>query len=194
MVDPSLISRSQAGDIEAFNELVEQYQRLIFNVALRMVCDADVAADVTQDTFLAAYKGIGRFRGGSFKAWLIRIVTNCCNDHFRTLKRSRSVSLDAMLLEITPASMIDESESPVDFASRKEMGRLLNEGLASLPEDQRLVVILFDIQELSYEEIAESVGCSLGTVKSRLNRGRTRLKNFLSERRELLPPEYRLGK
>jgi len=193
MVDNSLISRSQSGDIEAFNQLVEQYQRLIFNVALRMVCDAEIAADVTQDTFLAAYKGIDKFRGGSFKAWLIRIATNCCYDHFRMVKRSRSISLDAMLLESTPANMVDESESPEDFASRKEMGRMLSEGLASLPEDQRLVIILYDIQEFSYEEIAESVGCSLGTVKSRLNRGRNRLKNFLYERRELLPPEFRLG-
>ena len=193
MVDNSLISKSQSGDIEAFNQLVEQYQRLIFNIALRMVCDAEIASDVTQDTFLAAYKGIGKFRGGSFKAWLIRIATNCCHDHFRMVKRSRSISLDAMLLETTPVNMIDESESPEDFASRKEMGRLLSEGLASLPEEQRLVVILYDIQEFSYEEIAESVGCSLGTVKSRLNRGRNRLKNFLCERREHLPPEFRLG-
>ncbi len=194
MDEQALISRSQSGDIEAFNELVEQYQRLVYNVALRMVSNADIAEDVTQDTFLAAYKAISKFRGGSIKAWFIRITTNCCHDRFRSDKRSRTISLDALLLEGNPPSFKDESESPEDYAARQEVGRILSEGLASLPEDQRLVVVLCDIQELKYEEVAEATGCSLGTIKSRLSRGRMRLRDFLRERRELLPPEYRLDK
>lgn len=194
MSEQELIAKAQSGDMEAFNELVEKYQRLLYNIALRMVYDAAIAEDITQDAFLSAYKGISKFRGGSFKAWLIRITTNCCHDHFRSAKRSRSISLDAMLLEGSPFILTDESELPEDHATRKEMGRVISQGLALLPEDQRLVVVLCDIQDMSYEEVAEAAGCSLGTVKSRLHRGRTRLRDFLRDQRELLPSKYRLDK
>jgi len=194
MEEDELISKSRAGDVEAFNELVELYQRLVYNVALRMVGDAGAAEDVTQDTFLSAYRAIGKFRGGSFKAWLLRIATNHCHDRFRAAQRSRVISLDALLLETEPLSLSDDAESPEDYALRRELGRALNEGMAHLPEEQRLVVILSDVQGLSYEEVAEAAGCSLGTVKSRLSRGRIRLREFLLKQRELLPIEFRLDK
>ena len=194
MEERDLISRSRAGDVGAFNELVERYQRLVYNVSLRMVGDTGIAEDVTQDTFLSAYKAIGKFRGGSFKAWLLRIATNCCHDRFRSAQRSRIISLDAMMLEREQPSLSDDSESPEDYALRQELGRSLSEGLARIPEDQRLMVILCDVQELSYEEAAEVAGCSLGTLKSRLSRGRLRLRDFMLERGELLPREYRLDK
>ncbi len=194
MDEQSLILRSQAGDIEAFNELVEQYQRLVYNVAYRMLGDAGIAEDITQDTFLSAYRAIPRFKGSSIKGWLIRIATNRCHDYFRRNRRSRSVSLENLLMQTDLVDMTDKSESPEDYATRLELGRVLNVGLACLPEEQRLIVILHDVQELSYEEVAEVVGCSLGTVKSRLNRGRNRLKQFLREKREHLPPEFRLDR
>jgi RNA polymerase sigma-70 factor (ECF subfamily) len=99
-----------------------------------------------------------------------------------------------MVIEPEALPESDNAESPEDYALRKELGRYLNNGLALLPEDQRLVVILSDIQGFSYEEIAQITGSSLGTVKSRLNRGRTRLKGFLLQREELLPPKFRLNK
>ncbi len=194
MEEQDLISKSRAGDVGAFNELVERYERLVYNVALRMMGDSGAAEDVAQDTFVSAYKAIGKFRGGSFKAWLLRIATNCCHDRFRVAQRSRAVSLDAMMLETESLSLADDSESPEDYALRQELGRTLNDGLRSLPEDQRLVVVLCDIQELSYEEASEAAGCSLGTVKSRLNRGRTRLRDFMLAHRELLPAGFRLDK
>ncbi len=194
MEDQELVSRSRDGDADAFNELVERYQRLVYNVCLRMLGDSGAAEDATQDTFLAAYRAIGRFRGGSFKAWLLRIATNSCHDRFRVAQRSRSVSLDALLLQSELPSLADGSESPEDYALRQELGRALSEGLTHLPEDQRLAVILFDIQGLSYEEVAEAAGCSLGTVKSRLSRGRMRLRDFMLKQRELLPSKYRLDK
>jgi len=193
MDEQKLISRSKKGDVEAFNLLVEQYQRMAYNLALRMLGDSEGAADACQDAFLSAYRAIGKFRGGSFKSWILRITANSCHDRQRVARRSRTVSLDDMLLG--PDDLPDNSdgiESPEDYALRRELGRLINEGLGYLPADQRLVVILSDIQGLSYEEAAHVAGCSLGTVKSRLNRGRTRMRDFLIQNEELLPRKFRL--
>ncbi len=192
--DQDLVLRSQEGDLDAFNLLVERYQRLAYNVALRMVGDGATAEDVTQDAFVSAYRAIGGFRGGSFKAWLLRIVTNSCRDRFRAARRARTLSLDEMLLNSPTFSPVNGSESPEEYALRRELGRVLSEGLTRLPEEQRLVVTLSDVQGLSYEEIAEVACCSLGTVKSRLNRGRARLRDFMMQRQELLPTQYRLDK
>jgi RNA polymerase sigma-70 factor (ECF subfamily) len=194
MDEQELVSRSKSGDVEAFNLLVEQYQRLVYNLALRMLGNSEAAEDTSQDTFLSAYKAIGKFRGGSFKSWVLRIAVNSCHDKLRVARRYRVVSLDALMLEIGDLPQADNNESPEDYALRRELGRFLNEGLAHLPEDQRLAVILSDVQGLSYEEVAQVAGCSLGTVKSRLNRGRTRLRDFLLQREELLPSEFRLNK
>jgi len=194
MDEQDLISRSKSGDVEAFNLLVEQYQRMVYNLALRMLGNAEAAEDASQDTFISAYKAIGKFRGGSFKSWVLRIAANSCHDKLRVARRYRVVSLDTLLLETDELPQANNNESPEDYALRCELGRFLNEGLTHLPEDQRLVVILSDVQGLSYEEVAQATGSSLGTVKSRLNRGRTRLRDFLLQREELLPSKFRLNK
>jgi len=194
MDEQDLISRSKDGDVEAFNLLVEHYQRLVYNIALRMLGNAEAAEDAAQDTFLSAYKAIGNFRGGSFKSWILRIASNSCLDKLRVSRRCRVISLDTLLLDPDSLPQSTNNESPEDYAMRQELGRFLNEGLSHLSEDQRLVVILSDIQGLTYEEVAQVTRSSLGTVKSRLNRGRTRLKDFLLQRKELLPPEFRLNK
>ncbi len=194
MEEQEFISRSQAGDVDAFNQLVERYQRLVYNLALRMLGNAETAEDATQDTFVSAYRAIGRFRGGSFKAWILRIAANSCRDKMRIARRALVTSLDDLMEEAGDFITDDKTESPEDYAQRRELGRFLNEGLAHLPEDQRLVVILSDIQGLSYEEISQATSSSLGTVKSRLNRGRSRLRDFLLQRRELLPAEFRQDK
>jgi RNA polymerase sigma factor (sigma-70 family) len=194
MDEQDLISRSKSGDVEAFNLLVEQYQRMVYNLALRMLGNAEAAEDASQDTFISAYKAIGKFRGGSFKSWVLRIAANSCHDKLRVARRYRVVSLDTLLLEPDELHQANNNESPEDYALRRELGRFLNEGLTHLSEDQRLVVILSDVQGLSYEEVAQATGCSLGTVKSRLNRGRTRLRDFLLQREELLPSKFRLNK
>lgn len=194
MDEQELISRSKNGDVECFNQLVEHYQRMAYNLALRMLGNAEAAEDATQDTFLSAYKAIGGFRGGSFKSWILHIAANSCRDKLRVARRSRVVSLDTLMLDPEALPQANNNESPEDYALRQELGRYLNEGLSYLSQEQRLVVILSDIQGLSYEEVAQVTRSSLGTVKSRLNRGRTRLKGFLLQRRELLPPEFRLNK
>ena len=194
MDEHDLISRSKSGDVEAFNLLVEQYQRLVYNLALRMLGSAEAAEDASQDTFLSVYRAIGGFRGGSFKSWVLRIAANSCHDKLRVARRYRVVSLDTLMLDPDDLPESNNNESPEDYALRRELGRFLSEGLTHLPEDQRLVVVLSDVQGLSYEEVAQVAGCSLGTVKSRLNRGRTRLRDFLLQREELLPPKFRLNK
>jgi len=191
MEDRELISQSQAGDLDSFNQLVEKYQSQVYNLALRMLGNAEAAADATQDTFLAAYRAVGKFRGGNFRAWLLRIAANCCRDQLRAARRRPASSLDLLLESESPPPLVAKTESPEDYALRRELGRTISDGLASLPAEQRLVVILSDIQGLSYEDIAQATRSSLGTVKSRLSRGRERLRDCLLQQRELLPPEFR---
>lgn len=192
MDEQALIAAARRGDVQAFNRLVLNYQALVYNVAYRMLHDADSAADATQETFLSAFHGLGAFRGGSFKAWLLRIVTNACYDQLRVAQRRPTSSLDD--LQVDPdhsTTLLDESESPEDYALRQDLGRAIQTGLDTLPPDQRATVILSDIQGLSYEEIAQVTAVSLGTVKSRLSRGRARLREYLQSQEELLPGRYR---
>lgn len=187
------IERAQAGDLRAFNELVQQYQSLVYNVAYRILGDEDAAADATQDAFLSAFRALNSFRGGSFKAWILRIVTNACYDQLRRRQRQPSSSLEALL--VGPGAhnaFVDHAENPEAYAMRMDLGRIIQEGLRTLPPEQRITVILSDIQGLHYKEIAEITGVELGTVKSRLSRGRARLRDYLRAHEELLPRQYRL--
>lgn len=180
MAEDELIQRSRQGDIASFNQLVVIYQRSVFNLALRMLSDAQAAEDATQETFLSAWRHITGFRGGNFKAWLLSIVANCCRDELRRLKRRPVVSLS--VLEANPDSSPASACSVEDDLLSLELREEIYRGLASLPSEQRLAVILSDIQGLSYEEISQTTHCSLGTVKSRLSRGRASLRDFLKHR------------
>jgi len=193
MDELELIAQSQHGDLRAFNQLVVNYQTTVYNLAYRILGDGDAAADATQDAFVSAYKAIARFRGGSFKAWLLRIVTNASYDQLRVKQRRPTESLDDMLVEPDhDATLRDDSESPEDFALRQELGSAIQNGLGGLPPDQRVVLILSDIEGMSYEEIADVTRVSLGTVKSRLSRARSKLRDYLLDNGELLPVVYRL--
>ncbi|NJP04958.1 MAG: sigma-70 family RNA polymerase sigma factor [Chloroflexaceae bacterium] len=188
-----LVEAGQRGDIEAFNQLVEMYERRVYNLCYRMLGDADSAADATQDSFLSAFRHLQRFRGGSFRSWLLRIATNTCYDVLRSRKRRPTISLDAARESedgMIPFDPPDPGESPDEFALRRERSKVLEEAIAALPEDQRITVILSDVQGLSYNEIAEITGSNLGTIKSRLSRARARLRDVLKAR-ELLPSRYR---
>jgi len=192
MDEPALIAAAKGGDREAFNKLVVHYQSLAYNVAYRVLGNGDAAADATQDAFLSAYRAIPRFRGGSFRAWLLRIVTNACYDQLRVQKRRPTISLDEGSGLDWQESSQDPGERPEAYVERQELGQIIQRGFDTLPPTQRVVVVLADIQGLHYSEIAATVGISLGTVKSRLNRGRRRLRDFLAEHAELLPARYRL--
>ena len=161
-----------------------------------MLGDSAAAEDATQDAFISAFKHLRDYRGGSFKAWLLRIVTNACYDQLRVKQRRPTASLDALLIDPdNPALGADRaaSESPQEFAERQELGAAIQRGLATLPPDQRMTLVLVDIEGFDYEETATATGANLGTVKSRLSRGRTQLRNFLLNQQELLPSRYRLN-
>lgn len=175
-----LVAEAQHGSIDAFNRLVRLHERQVYNVALRMVSQPDAAEDVTQDTFLLAYRSLHQFRGGLFRAWLLRIATNRCYDELRRRQRRPADSFEELAFEPRPQwTTLAQGEEPHERAERLELARALQGALAQLQDDQRLVVILSDIQGYSYDEIAAITNVSLGTVKSRLSRGRGRLRDVL---------------
>ena len=195
MDEEALIAAAQQGDNTAFNRLVLRYQDMAYTVAYRIMSDPHAAADAAQEAFISAYQGLPRFRGGSFKAWLMRIVTNACYDELRRRKRHPQSPLEALYVEEpTPDSPLNPSlKSPEEYAQRQELCRLLQAGISLLPNDQRAVLVLSDVQGFSYQEIAEAVGVPKGTVKSRLHRARAKLRDYLQDREELLPARYRLA-
>ncbi len=189
-----LVQAARSGELAAFNQLVLSYQGLAYNVAYRVMGDPDAAADATQDAFIKAYKALDSFRGESFRAWLMRIVTNTCYDQLRAKQRRPASSLDDMLAESDHTWRLAEpGERPDERAEREELSRLLQWAIRQLPEDQRAVVVLSDIEGLSYDEIAVATGTQLGTVKSRLSRARAKLRDLLQQQQELLPQRYRLS-
>lgn len=188
-----LIESAQRGDVDSFNQLVRLYEMRVYNLCYRMLGDPDAAADTAQDTFISAYRHLDHFRGGMFRAWLLRIATNACYDALRARKRRPSTSLQALGNADDDGvgfDLPDQGEQPDDVALRHELAAAITRGLADLPEDQRLVIILSDIQGMAYEEIAAVTGANLGTVKSRLSRGRARLRDILRAG-ELLPSKFR---
>jgi RNA polymerase sigma-70 factor, ECF subfamily len=192
--EQNLIEAAQRGDLDAFNALVLNYQSQVYNLAYRIMGDGDSAADATQEAFISAYRALDGYRGGSFRSWLLRIVTNACYDELRRRKRRPTSSLDALYVTHTAPGevLVDAHESPEAYAQRKDLQRLLHGALQTLPEDQRTVLVLSDIQGYNYQEIAEITDVSLGTVKSRLSRARAKMRDVLLGQGELLPGSYRL--
>jgi RNA polymerase sigma-70 factor, ECF subfamily len=199
--EAQIILSSQQGDISAFNLLVLRYQQAVHNVALRMLGDSDVAADITQETFLAALRAIKSFRAGSsFRAWLLRIASNQACDHWRRTHRHAVESLDSLTDEDEPhtngilSTLIATGDqvNPEESLLTHELQELIARGLQTLTLDQRVAVILCDIQGLSYDEIAATTSTTLGTVRSRIARGRGHLRDYLYQHQELLPRSYRL--
>ena len=188
--DAELAKRSQQGDLAAFNLIVERYRSQVFNLVTRMLGNRASGEDVTQEAFLSAYWGIGRFRGGSLRAWLLRIASNASRDVIRASRRRPEHSLDESL-ENPSFQVPSHDESPEQHTLRGELGDLIQRAILTLSEDQRATLVLIDAQGQSYEEAAEITGASLGTVKSRLSRARGRVRDYLAQRPELLPSQFR---
>lgn len=194
--DQALITAAQRGNLPAFNKIILRYQGLAYNVAYRIMGDGDGASDATQDAFVKAYQRINQYRGGSFKAWLLRIVTNTCYDALRARKRRPTVSLeyDVEGEESDPdydPRLMDTAERPDAFVMRKELAGVLQAAIGQLPADQRTTLILADVEGMDYQEIADAMGTALGTVKSRLSRARAKMRDLLLAHGELLPAQYR---
>jgi RNA polymerase sigma factor (sigma-70 family) len=194
MDEPTLIAAAQRGNVDAFNELVLAYQQQVYNLAYRIMGDPASAADAAQEAFISAFQNIGRFRGGSFKSYLLRIVSNSCYDELRRRKRRPATSFEDFgeVDEDANPALVNGGEQPEEYAERQEMARVIQAGIETLPPDQRITLALSDVQGLSYQEIAEVTSVSLGTVKSRLARGRGKLRDYLRAQGELLPARYRL--
>jgi RNA polymerase sigma factor (sigma-70 family) len=186
-VEATWIAAAQSGNLASFNLLVESYQQLCYNVALRLVNSPETAADVTQDAFLSAYRHLEQFRGGSFRSWLLRIVTNASYDALRVRRRHEATSLE-VLTESTSFDVPDSSELPEDLTLRSELFEAIQAGLGQLPVDQRAVVVVCDVHGLSYDEAAAVLTTNVGTIKSRLSRGRGRLRDYLLAHPELWKP------
>ena len=196
MNEIALIQDAQNGSLDAFNTLVLHYQDSVFNTALRILGDEDQAADAAQDAFISAFKSIASFRGGSFKAWLMRTVTNACYDELRRQKRRPTTPLepdtdDGEEMD-SPRWLADPSMTPDQLAEADEVEHAIQHCLDNLPLEFKTVVVMADIQGMDYTEVALSVRVPLGTIKSRLARARLRLRECLQAFEELLPSAYRL--
>ncbi len=179
MNEKELIARLQARDEAAFEELIRQYEKKVYSLCARMCGNAEDAEEAAQDAFLALWRGIDRFRQeSSLSTWIYRLASNACIDLMRRKKKGAgSVSLDDEELFV---DAVDPAPQPHEEAERRETQRLLQEGLLSLPAEYRSILLLREIEGLSYSEISAALDLELGTVKSRISRGRTLLRNFLS--------------
>jgi len=196
MDEPALIHEARRGDLDAFNSLVLTYQDIIYNTALRILGDEDLAADASQEAFISAFRALNSFRGGSFRAWLLRTVTNACYDELRRKKRRPTTPLEPETEEgdevETPRWLADPNASPEEQFDQAELEHAIQHCLQNLPTDFRTVVILADVEGLDYTEVASAINKPLGTIKSRLARARLRLRECLQSFRELLPAAFRL--
>jgi len=197
MNEPSLITSAQRGDLDSFNTLVLNYQDIVFNTALRILGDEDQAADASQEAFISAFRAIKSYRGGSFKAWLLRTVTNACYDELRRQKRRPTTPLEPETDDgdemDSPRWLADPSLSPEQQSDADELEHAIQHCLDALPTDFRAVVVMADIEGLDYTEVAAAVRAPLGTIKSRLARARLRLRECLQAFAELLPAAFRLN-
>ena len=180
----SIIREVQSGDVNAFEAIVREYEKSVYNIALRMCGDREDALDISQESFLKAYHALANFRGESkFSVWLYRIVSNTCLDFLRERKRRAEVSLSVEDDEGESAEreIADETLSPERLYERKLTREAVQRALLSLPEDQRKILLLREIQGFSYEEIGRVLSLESGTVKSRIFRARRKLCEFLAE-------------
>ena len=196
MDEQALISDAQGGNLDAFNTLILHYQDGVFNVALRIMGDEDSASDAAQEAFISAFKNISSYRGGSFKGWMMRIVTNACYDELRRKKRRPTTPLepdtdDGEEMD-SPRWLADPNMTPSQQAEADELEHAIQHCINDLPLEFKTVVVMADIQGMDYTEVAATIRAPLGTIKSRLARARLRLRECLQGFEELLPASYRL--
>ena len=184
---------AQRGEVTAFNTLVVAYQRQLYNVCFRTLGNADDAADATQDAFISAFRSVKTFQGppSGLRAWLLRIAVNACYDQLRRRQRRPTDSLDHLATpdsegDLNPADRLaDPAPGPELRSLTTETARTIQAAIDRLSPDQRMTVILCDVQGFSYDEVAQAMEVELGTVKSRLSRARAQLRDLLAQKGEL---------
>jgi RNA polymerase sigma factor (sigma-70 family) len=190
--ESQLIARAREGELDAFNLLIEIYERPVYNLCFRMLSSEQAAEDAAQEAFISAFRSVASFRGGSFRSWLFRIASNACYDEMRRRRSRPARSLDVPTDEDhRQIDVPSEMQGLDEHVQNAELREALREALMGLPPDQRLVIVLRDVHGMDYDEIAEVTDTNLGTVKSRINRARSRLRTALRARSELLPSHLR---
>jgi RNA polymerase sigma-70 factor (ECF subfamily) len=194
--DDVLVQKCKNGDLDAFDQLVKRYETKVYSLAYRFTGNHADANDLAQETFIRVYQALSSFRGdSSFATWLYRVASNVCRDELRRQQRRKKISLDEMMSQAGGnLYLADEGESPEESLEKSELQQAVQKCLNSLSDEHRLILIMREIQGLSYEEIAAALDCSLGTVKSRLNRSRQALKQKIIIDLELSTLISRLAK
>lgn len=177
-----LINKSKKGDIEAFEELIKEYKKVAYNIALRILKNKEDAEDISQESMIKIFKSIDKFNmESSFKTWLYRIVVNTCLD-FKRKAKENTISVDQPVqagYDEFYIDLKDETPSTEEIIEKKQMKEMVMEAIYKLDDDFKTIIILRDINGFSYEEISEILSCNIGTVKSRISRGRHKLKEIL---------------
>ena len=194
----TLAVRDRSGHTSCYNCIIEAHQSQAYNLARRMLDDWALAEDAVQESLVSGYRAFRQFRGDNLRAWIMRIVANTCRDMLRARRARPTIPLSPLPLDHdelnqtpTAVDLPSNLESPEEYTERGELNRAIQAGLSSLPQEHRLAVVLVDVQGMSYEEASVSMNCSLGTVKSRVSRGRRGLRESLRQTGELLPSRFR---
>lgn len=195
--EQALIKAAQHGDLNAFNALILRYQNLLFGIALRMLNDEDIASDAVQEALISAFSKLNSFRGGSLRSWLARVTVNACYDEMRRKRRQREVPMEQFNMEGEEvedlAWLIDPAARPEEQYDSFELDNAIQRSLSQLTPAYREVLILVDIEGLSYEEASIAARVPVGTVKSRLARARLQMRSTLQGYKDLLPAQYSMG-
>lgn len=190
----NLLEKAKNGDVLAFEKLITEYQKKVFNIAFRMVGNYDDASELTQEVFIRVFKSLKNFKEQSlFSTWIYKITTNVCLDEIRKRKKRKAVYLDEEIKldeNEVKRQIEDDKPTPEMIAEKNEISKAVNDAIESLSEEHRTVIVLRDLQGFSYEEIAKITSCPEGTVKSRINRARQALKEILKSKTELLDCEF----
>lgn len=197
MSEIELIEQAVAGNLDAFNHLVMNYEDAAYNLAYRILNDPNQAEDATQVAVISMYSKLSSYRGGSFKGWFLRIVTNACYDELRRMKRRPTVPLEPETdegdLVESPGWIEDPSAGPEEVLNSKDMELAIQHCLNGLEDKFKVVLVMVDLSGEDYETVATAIQSPMGTVKSRLARARQKMQDCLREVGELLPAKYRLS-
>ncbi len=181
-----ILAMARGGDVDAFNRLVSIHQDAVYGFSMSLTRQHAVADDVTQETFISAFRSVSRMRGDNVRAWLLRIARNKAYDYFRRQKRRRESSVDEDVA-VFRERLASDNPSPADVAMNSELRDALEHCVGTLSDDHRAVIVLIDVQGQSYDDASEVCGVNIGTVKSRLNRARRRVRDCLRGIPGLLP-------